>query len=115
MEIKQEVSTVSKTDSSNLDSPTIQTRNISSTVAINSGQSVVLGGLIRDENSNGQSGIPGLYKLPILGALFGETTNTSRRTELVVVLTPRVIEDSIDAKKITEDFRNRMQGLRNTF
>jgi general secretion pathway protein D len=115
MEIKQEVSTVSKTDSSNLDSPTIQTRNISSTVAIDSGQSVVLGGLIRDENSNGQSGVPGLYKLPIIGALFGETNNTARRTELVVILTPSVITNNADAQKITEDFRNKMQGLRNAF
>ncbi len=115
MEINQEVSSVSKTDSSNLDSPTIQTRKISSTVAINGGESIVLGGLIRDEGSNGQSGIPGLYKLPVIGALFGETTNTSRRTELVVVLTPSVIENSRDARKITQDFRDRMQGLRDAF
>ena len=115
MEINQEVSSVSKTDSSNLDSPTIQTRNISSTVAVNGGESIVLGGLIRDEGSSGQSGIPGLYKLPVIGALFGETTNTSRRTELVVVLTPSVIENSRDAREITQDFRDRMQGLRDAF
>lgn len=115
MEITQEVSSVSKTDSSNLDSPTIQTRKIFSTVAINSGESIVLGGLIRDEGSNGQSGIPGLYKLPVIGALFGETSTTSRRTELVVVLTPSVIENSRDARKITQDFRDRMQGLRDAF
>ena len=115
MEINQEVSSVSKTDSSNLDSPTIQTRKITSTVAINSGESVVLGGLISEEDSKGKSGIPGLYSLPLVGALFGETTNTNRRKELVVVLTPRVIKGSADARRITDDFRKRMQGLRNSF
>lgn len=115
MEINQEVSSVSKTDTSNLDSPTIQTRKIASTVAINSGESVVLGGLMRDEGSNGRSGVPVLYKLPLIGSLFGETSNTSRRTELVVVLTPRVIENSADARRITQDFRDRMQGLRDAF
>ena len=115
MEIEQEVSSVSQTDSSSLDSPTIQTRNISSTVAIASGQSVVLGGLIRDSESKGRGGIPVLYKLPVVGNLFGETNTESRRTELVVVLTPRVIENSVDARKITEDFRSKMQGLRGVF
>jgi general secretion pathway protein D len=115
MEINQEVSSVSRTDSSNLDSPTIQTRKIASTVAINSGESVVLGGLMRDEGSNGRSGVPVLYKLPLIGALFSETSRTSLRTELVVVLTPRVIESSKDARRITQDFRDRMQGLRDAF
>lgn len=70
---------------------------------------------MRDEGSNGSGGFPVLYKLPIIGPLFGETSNTSRRTELVVVLTPRVIENSADARRITQDFRDRMQGLRDAF
>lgn len=111
MELSQEVSSVSKTDSSNLDSPTIQTRKIATTVAINSGESVVLGGLISEEESNGKSGVPGLYRLPVVGALFGETTNTSRRKELVVVLTPKVIASNRDAREISADYRARLRGL----
>ena len=70
MEIEQEVSDAVTTASSGLDSPTIQTRTINSTVAVQSGQSVVLGGLIRTRESEGQGGIPGLYKLPVVGSLF---------------------------------------------
>lgn len=115
MEVEQEVSSVSETSSSSLDSPTIQTRNIASTVAVQSGQSVILGGLIRDETSEVEGGVPFLYNMPVVGALFGETSKKLKRTELVVILTPRVIGSSRDARQITEDFRDRMKGLKGVF
>lgn len=115
MEIEQEVSSVAQTETSGLDSPTIRTRNISSTVAVDSGQAVVLGGLIRDETSISKGGIPGLYNMPVVGALFGEDSTTNTRTELVVVLTPRVISNALDAKRITEDFRSKLRGLSGQF
>ncbi len=114
MEISQEVSAVANTDVAT-NQPTIQTRKISSTVAVQSGQTVVLGGLIRDKRTNAQGGAPVLYKLPVVGALFGETEKNSERVELVVVLTPRVITSAEDALHITEDFRTRMQGLKKEF
>ncbi len=115
MEIDQEVSSVSTTSSSDLDSPTISTRNISSTVAVQSGEAVVLGGLIREDNTKSKAGIPGLYRIPLLGHLFGETVDNTKRTELVVILTPRVIANNRDARRITEDFRARLQGLEGRF
>jgi general secretion pathway protein D len=115
MEIDQEVSSVSTTSSSDLDSPTISTRNISSTVAVQSGEAVVLGGLIREDKTNSEAGIPGLYQIPIFGHLFGETVESVKRTELVVILTPRVISNNRDARRITEDFRARLQGLEGKF
>jgi general secretion pathway protein D len=111
MEIEQEVSTVASTDSSNLNSPTFQTRNITSSVAVRSNQAVVLGGLIQDLNSRGKSGVPGLYSLPYLGPLFGERTKEADRTELVVVLTPKVIASDQDIESVTEDFRSKLRGL----
>lgn len=111
MEIEQEVSTVVNTDSSNIDSPTFQVRNIKSNVAVRSSQAVVLGGLIQDTRSKGQQGLPGLYAVPIIGALFGETTKNSDRTELIVVLTPRVIGSDADVESVTDDFRRRLKGL----
>lgn len=111
MEIEQEVSTVAKTDSSTLDSPTFQTRNITSSVAVRSNQAVVLGGLIQDQQSDGRQGVPGLYNLPFAGALFGERTKEANRTELVVVLTPKVISSDQDIEVVTEDFRAKVQGL----
>lgn len=111
MEIEQEVSTVAPTDSSTLDSPTFQTRNITSSVAVRSNQAVVLGGLIQDERTDGKQGIPGLYSLPFAGALFGERSKDAKRTELVVVLTPKVISSDQDIEAVTEDFRTKVRGL----
>ncbi|WP_245537275.1 type II secretion system secretin GspD [Thiocystis violascens] len=111
MEIEQEVSTVAPTDSSTLDSPTFQTRNITSSVAVRSNQAVVLGGLIQDERADGKQGIPGLYSLPFAGAFFGERSKDAKRTELVVVLTPKVISSDQDIEAVTEDFRAKVRGL----
>jgi general secretion pathway protein D len=115
LEIEQEVSTVVATDSSQLNSPTFQTRNITSNVAVRSGQAVVLGGLIQDLREEGKQGVPGLYGLPVVGALFGERRRDSSRTELVVVLTPRVIASDQDVEAVTADFRTRMKGLEYRF
>jgi len=115
MEITQEVSSVDTAASSSSDSPTILTREIQSTVAVQNGETVVLGGLIRDQSSQSQGGVPGLYKVPVVGALFGETTRSANRTELVVVLTPRVIANQADAVRITEDFRTKLEGLKGEF
>ena len=115
MEISQEVSDAVNTEISGPDSATIQTRKIESTVAVQSGQTVVLGGLIRDRRSEAEGGVPGLYEVPIVGALFGSTNNEATRTELVVVLTPRVITNAKDAQDITDDFRVKMQGLKDEF
>ncbi|MGV6826498.1 MAG: type II secretion system secretin GspD [bacterium] len=114
MEISQEVSAVAESAASS-SSPIIQTRNIQSTVAVQSGQTVVLGGLIRNEQSEGQGGVPGLYNAPVIGPLFGETRKATKRTELVVVLTPTVIANKRDANAITEDFRERLKGLKGSF
>ncbi len=116
MEIEQEVTSVDPNASAGgVTSPTFQTRKITSNVAVRSNQAVVLGGLISDERSDGQKGVPGLYSVPILGALFGETAKKAERTELVVVITPRVIASDQDALKITEDFRGKVKGLRFKF
>jgi general secretion pathway protein D len=115
MEIEQDVSTVVPTDSSQLNSPTFQTRNITSNVAVRSGQAVVLGGLIQDIRNQNKQGVPGLYNLPVVGGLFGERTRDANRTELVVVLNPQVIASDRDVEAVTEDFRSRMKGLEYKF
>jgi general secretion pathway protein D len=111
MDIRQEVSNAVATTSSNIDAPTIQKRQIESTVAINSGQTIVLGGLIRNSVTENEGGIPGLYKIPLIGKLFGSTSVEKRRTELIVLLTPRVVRNNVDAKKITDEFRRKLENL----
>ena len=111
MEIEQEVSDVTPNPVDPL-TPTIQQRKISSTIAVQSGETIVMGGLIRDRKSATSSGIPGLRKLPIVGALFGQENDDQRRTELVVLLTPRAIYSAEEARRITEEFRDKMESLR---
>ncbi|RMD68158.1 MAG: type II secretion system protein GspD, partial [Gammaproteobacteria bacterium] len=86
-------------------------RNIKSVVVVQSGQSIVLGGLIRDNRSLGKGGVPGLYQIPVLGNLFGSTKKSVSRTELIVLLTPRVVRSQLEARKVTEEISAKLQGL----
>ena len=111
MEISQEVSNAVSTTSSDIDAPTIQQRQLESTVAVHSGETLVLGGLIQETESNAESGIPLIRRIPLLGKLFGETKKEQRRTELLVLITPRVVNDRGDVRKIMEEFRQKLQGI----
>jgi general secretion pathway protein D len=111
LEIAQEVSDVAVTTSSTINSPTIAQRKILSTVAIRSGETVALGGLIRESTTGGKQGIPALNDIPFLGVLFGTTSADSRRTELLVLLTPRVVRNDEEARDATADLRRKYQAL----
>jgi general secretion pathway protein D len=111
MEVQQEVATAAATTTSNIDAPTIQNRQIDSVVAVNSGETIVLGGLMRTQQSESESGVPGLRRIPGLGKLFGATTNEEARTELLVLITPRVIRNRDDIRSITEEFRQKLPRL----
>jgi len=115
MEIEQEVTAVADATSTGVNSPTFLTRKITSNVAVRSNQAVVLGGLISDERSNSKSGVPGGYDVPILGFLLGQTSRKADRTELVVVITPKVIASDQDALNVTQDFRKKVKGLQFRF
>jgi general secretion pathway protein D len=112
MEIEQEVSDVAKTTSSNIDSPTIAQRRIVSTVIVQDGQTVALGGLIKDTRDNERSGIPILSDLPLIGPLFRTTTKSRGRTELLVLLTPSVVRSPEEARRVTDELRERLQNVR---
>lgn len=111
MDVDQEVSNVAETTTSDIDAPTFLQRHISSSIAINSGETVVLGGLIREQQSNNDSGIPVLHKLPGIGKLFGTTSRVSQRTELVVLITPRAVYEPRDMRAVTEEYQRKMMGL----
>ncbi len=108
MDISQEVSEVANTTSSTLDSPTIQLRKINSTVAVHDGETVALGGLIKDNRSRDKSGIPFLSDIPVLGNLFRTTDNNDTRTELIVLITPHVVDSTQKARSVTEELRQRL-------
>lgn len=110
LDITQEVSDVAQVEDPTI-TPTIQQRRIASTVAINSGETIALGGLIRDINDNSVTGVPVVSEIPILGNLFKTTSDVVRRTELLVLLTPRVIRDRVDARIVTDELRKRLRSL----
>jgi general secretion pathway protein D len=111
LEVSQSV-----TDVGNIDLATRQRsfneRSVSSKVAVRDGDSVVLGGLIRDNASSGKSGIPLLMDIPVVGNLFSTTVDTSIRTELLIFITPRVLESDKDLRGVTAEMRTRMRGLK---
>ncbi|MCH7629348.1 MAG: type II secretion system secretin GspD [Proteobacteria bacterium] len=112
LDVAQEVSDVSTTTSSDLNSPTISTRKISTTVAVQDGQVIALGGLFRNSQSFDKNGLPILSRIPVLGSLlFGTTTNTQRRTELIVLIKPHVIRNPDDLSAITEEMRAKISTL----
>ncbi|MFT6288961.1 MAG: general secretion pathway protein D [Alcanivorax sp.] len=86
-------------------------RTIMSRVAVRSGESVVLGGLIRENASNSEAGVPFLHKLPLLGPLFGSVTKETRRTELLVIITPRAIYNESELRDVSQEMRSRMRHM----
>ena len=106
LDISQEVSDVATTTSSTIDSPTFNQRLIRTRVAVQDGQTVGMAGLIRDTDSQGNTGIPFLKDIPVLGSLVSSQVNTRERTELLVLITPHVVRDQRDALALTEDLRN---------
>lgn len=112
MEIKQEVSDPAITTTSGLTSPTINKRSAQSIVAVQSGETMVLAGLIKDRKENSSGGLPYLSQIPVLGGLFGTQGRKDNRTELVIMLTPRVVNNSRQAREVTEEFRRKLTGFK---
>jgi len=111
LEIEQEVSNVVGTITSGIDSPTIQQRRIETTVAVNDGESLALGGLIEDSVSRTSSGVPFISRVPVLGNLFKTEADDDDRTELLIIITPRVIRNMDEARKVTDEYRQRLNSL----
>lgn len=103
------------TDLGTLDDATQQysflQRQISTKVAVRSGETLVLGGLIRDNSSSGKSGVPLLQDIPVVGKLFGSTTKVAARTELLLTITPRVVRSDQELRDVSNELRLKMQGL----
>jgi general secretion pathway protein D len=111
MTINQSVTDVGPIDAATGQRAFLQ-RQIGSRVAVRSGEALVLGGLIKDGSTAGSLGIPLLSRIPVIGALFGTQTSDSNRTELLVVITPRIVRTPHDAREVGVEMRDRMRGFR---
>lgn len=110
MSINQAVTDVGQIDTATQQRAFLQ-RQINSKVAIRSGETLVLGGLIRDNSTTGSSGIPLLHEIPLLGALFGSKSARGDRTELLVIITPKVVRSDQDARDVSVEMRDRMKSF----
>jgi general secretion pathway protein D len=112
LEISQEVSDVQTgITTDGLKSPTINKRSAQTMVAVQSGDTMVLGGLIKEDKQNDSSGIPLLSDIPVVGALFGAKTDSNTRRELIITITPRVVTDNQQARDVTAEFRKKLTGM----
>ncbi|MEL6575469.1 MAG: type II secretion system secretin GspD, partial [Pseudomonadota bacterium] len=110
LDIRQEVSSVTEPDAETL-TPTISQRLLTSAIAVDSGETVALGGLFSTDSTRGRSGIPFLVDIPIAGALFGTRSTSSVRTELLVLITPRIVNNAVDARRVTRALRERVTSV----
>ena len=114
MKLKQIVSSVvpvKEATTTQQQSPTINKKEITSSVAVNDGETIVLGGLISDDIADNKNGVPFFYQLPIIGALFGATDKTDIKTELVILITPRVVKSKQDSRVISNEFKRKLTSI----
>lgn len=109
LDISEEISLATLTSSSKLDSPTVSQRRVTSSVAINDGQTIGLAGLISDNRSKGNSGLPWLKDLPGVGWLFGVRNDSITRTELIMLITPHVIRGRDEGDAVTQELRQKLR------
>ena len=111
MEIKQEVSKAVETTTGVDTSPTINKKEIESFVAVHDGETIVLGGLIDEGNTDNDAGIPFLHDVPWIGPLFGNKSYKKEKNELVVLITPRVVKSKQDSRVISDEFKRKLTGI----
>lgn len=112
LEVNQEVSEADPTSITvSNPNPNVATRNAKTSVIVASGESIVLGGLIREKSGRSSQGLPLLSKIPIIGAAFGSQHITRDRTELVLIITPKIVSDTAQAREVTRELRHLLPAL----
>ena len=111
MEIDQDVSSPSSSGPKIGENISVDNNKLHTEVAVQDGETVMLAGLIKTEEGHGSSGIPYLSRIPVIGALFGTQTRTDNRSELLVLITPRVVRDPADARRLTDEYGERFRAL----
>lgn len=91
--------------------PRISTKKLSTEAAVQSGDTIMLAGLITDSGTDGSSGIPGLSRIPVVGALFGQKSRSSRRSEVIVLLTPSIVRNSLESRNLTDEYSKRFRAM----
>jgi general secretion pathway protein D len=109
LEIEQEISNVPPTSANSL-TPTVSERRVKSAISVANGQTVLLAGLISEQQNGSRNAIPVLDQIPGLGDAFGHQDNSTQRTELIIFIHPQIIRNGSDAHTIAEELRSKMRG-----
>ena len=91
--------------------PPVTSRSAQTTVIVHSGETLLMGGLVKETGTAGTSGVPLLSRIPVLGSAFGSQDFNNSRTELLLVITPRVIADDTQMREVTEELRKKMHNF----
>lgn len=110
LDITQEVSDVAETNTSGIDSPTIRQRKVQTSVSLTDGQTLALGGLVQESDTKRRSEVPGLGRVPVVGNLFRSKDSRRARTELLILIRPRVILTEQDANSATAHWRTKLSS-----
>lgn len=108
LEVEQEISNAIDTSLT----PTISQRRIHSTVSVTSGQTVLLGGMISEQENKTMDGLPGVRHIAYLGDLLGSTNKSKQRSEIIIFIKPQIIRNGLDAQSVAEEFRSRLETMR---
>jgi general secretion pathway protein D len=111
LDITQDVSSPSTSGPTVGNNVSVDNNKLHTEVAVQDGETVMIAGLIKTEQGKGSSGFPGLSRLPVIGALFGQQNRTDNRSELVVLITPKVVRDPADARRLTDEYGQRFRAL----
>jgi general secretion pathway protein D len=110
LDVEQEISNVSNNANAQTLTPTLSERRVKSSISVASGQTVLLAGLISEQEQGGRSGIPILDQIPVFGDAFSTTNKGKTRTELIIFIRPQIIRDSVDAHFVAEELRTKLRG-----
>jgi general secretion pathway protein D len=111
LEITQDVSTPSSDVPEIGGNVSVDNNKLHTEVAVQDGETVMIAGLIKTEQQKGSAGFPGLSRLPVIGALFGQQNRRDNRAEVLVLITPKVVRDPGDARRLTDEYGQRFRAL----
>ena len=109
LDVEQEISNVAAGSAGSL-TPTVSQRRVKSSIAVASGQTVLLAGLISERQESSRTGLPLIDQLGEVGKLFGGNNKVAQRTELIMFIRPQIIRDGVDAMRVAEELRTKLRG-----
>ena len=110
LDVTQEISSVAETQTSGIDSPTIRQRKVATNVLLTDGATLALGGLVQERDTKTVTKVPGLGDAPILGSLFRRTESNKSRSELLILIRPRVVETKEQSRTVTQQWRSKLSS-----